>query len=375
MARNGLARLKLLARSTAGTLIVCTAIALILALLVPAVGGLRIAWVNSICIGMTANLLIHGGWHWFWGGREPSAVGLILLCVASVLLAIWLGAHAAAVVLGQPADWLGDNAGGVRVAALLATVGGTASVAGVIWIRQYTAALRLRTQLAQARADAAARLADEAQLRMLRAQLEPHMLFNTLATLRALIQLDPDRAQAMLDHLVAFMRGTLSASRTDRIALATEFEQLDNYLNLMAIRMAERLSYKLTLPAGLASCPVLPMLLQPLVENAVRHGLEPLARGGHIEVGAHRRDTWLELYVTDTGDGFADTAPTRGLATGPEPATDSGFGLGSVRARLRAAYGEQAGIEICSPYPLEGPGGARVTLRLPLADPVLPLTP
>src|SRR5690606_22863487 len=124
-------------------------------------------------------------------------------------------------------------------------------------------------------ADAASRLADEAQLRMLRAQLEPHMLFNTLATLHVLIGIDAPRAQSMLDQLVKFLRATLSASRSDQIKLGREFDLIESYLRLMAVRMGERLTFQLELPGSLDQAGIPPMLIQPLVENAVRHGLEP----------------------------------------------------------------------------------------------------
>nr|MBF0683621.1 histidine kinase [Pseudomonas sp.] len=361
-----MAGLRSFALATAGTLAVCTLIAAGLAALVPAVGGFHAALVNSVCIGMIAHMLIHGGWRWLWHGGEPPALGMTLLCVASVLVAIWLGAHAAAVILGKPAAWLSSNAGGVRIAALLATIGGTTSVAGVIWLRQYLAALRLRAQLEQARADAAARLADEARLRMLRAQLEPHMLFNTLATLRALIEMDAGRAQVMLDHLVSFLRTTLGASRADEISLDMEFSLLDSYLSLMSIRMGPRLRYRLTLAPELQDCRVPPMLIQPIVENAIRHGLEPMPGGGSIDILAERRDDRIEISVRDTGEGFAPDAMGAYRQATPDRADNAGFGLDAVQARLRSAYGERAQLQVQSPYPPTGQGGACVTLRLPL---------
>lgn len=142
-----MAGVKSVAVPVACTLAVCALIAAALAALVPGVGGFRVALVNSVCIGMTAHLLIRGGWHLFWHGDEPPALGMTVLCVASVLIAIWVGGHAAAALLGESADWLSGDAGGVRIAALLATIGGTASVTGVIWLRQYLAALRLQAQL------------------------------------------------------------------------------------------------------------------------------------------------------------------------------------------------------------------------------------
>jgi len=353
--------------AVACTLAICTLIAAVLAALVPDVGGFGAALVNSVCIGLTAHLLIHSGWRLFWHGDEPPALGMALLCIVSVLVAIWVGGHVAAVLLDDSADWLSGDAGGVRIASLLATIGGTASMTGVMWLRQYLAALRLQAQLEQARADAASRLVDEARLRMLRAQLEPHMLFNTLATLRALIEVDPGRAQDMLDHLVAFLRTTLNASRADEINLETEFSLLDNYLSLMSIRMGPRLNYRLDLAAGLGPCLVPPMLIQPIVENAVRHGLEPRRAGGSIEVRAREEDGQLCIGICDTGEGFAPGVINQANAAAREhdPAA-TGFGLDAVRARLRSAYGDLASLEIRSPSSPAGDGGACVTLRLPL---------
>lgn len=361
-----MAGVRSLAVAVACTLGVCILIAAVLAALVPGVGGFGAALVNSVCIGLTAHLLIQGGWHLFWHGDEPPALGMTLLCVGSVLVAIWVGGHTAAMLLGDSADWLSGDTGGVRIAALLATIGGTASMTGVIWLRQYLAALRLQAQLEQARADAASRLVDEARLRMLRAQLEPHMLFNTLATLRALIEIDPSRAQNMLDHLVAFLRTTLNASRADEITLETEFSLLDSYLSLMSIRMGSRLSYRLDLAAGLGHCLVPPMLIQPIVENAVRHGLEPRREGGSIEVRARQEGGQLCIGICDTGEGFEPGAIDQASATVGEHDPDvTGFGLDAVRARLRSAYGDMASLEIRSPCSPAGDGGTCVTLRLP----------
>ena len=123
-------------------------------------------------------------------------------------------------------------------------------------------------------AEAAQRQAAENQLQLLQSQLEPHMLFNTLANLRVLIGIDPERAQAMLDRLIAFLRATLNASRRPSHPLAAEFTHLDDYLALMAVRMGPRLQVHFDLPEALGPLPVPPLLLQPLVENAIKHGLE-----------------------------------------------------------------------------------------------------
>jgi sensor histidine kinase YesM len=222
-------------------------------------------------------------------------------------------------------------------------------------------ALSTMERLASARAQAAAaeREAAEHQLRLLQSQLEPHMLFNTLANLRVLIALDPPRAQAMLDRLIAFLRSTLAASRAGTHTLADEFARIDDYLGLMAVRMGARLQCTLELPPALAPQPVPALLLQPLVENAIRHGLEPTVEGGRIEVRAARDGNTLRLSVRDSGAGWPSQAASPAAADG---APRDGFGLTQVRERLRTRYAGAAQFAI---GPAPG-GGTLATLMLPL---------
>jgi hypothetical protein len=212
----------------------------------------------------------------------------------------------------------------------------------------------------------AQKLAAEAQLKLLQTQIEPHMLFNTLSTLHTLIEIDPSRAQSMVEQLITYLRGTLAASRAEQITLHHEFEQLRAYLQLMSLRMGPRLSYSLQLPEPLRSITVPPMLLQPLVENAIKHGLEPKVEGGSIEVSASLCEGSLLLVVRDTGLGYQGDAldreelPPGALHQGAPP---PGFGLGNVRERLRVLYGSHAAIEIIS---AQQPG---LTVRLTLPQP------
>jgi signal transduction histidine kinase len=203
---------------------------------------------------------------------------------------------------------------------------------------------------AQARRDAA-----ESQLRLLQSQLEPHMMFNTLANLRALIGIDPARAQAMLDHMIAWLRSTLGASRRDWHPLADEFRHAEDYLALMRIRMGDRLHTDLQLPAALGEVPLPPLLLQPLVENAIRHGLEPLRGPARLSVSAERDGDHLLLRVHDNGVGLSQG----GVSSG------SGFGLVQVRDRLATLYGAQGSLQLQA-HP---GGGTEALVRLPLTPP------
>lgn len=196
------------------------------------------------------------------------------------------------------------------------------------------------------------RQAAEAQLRALQSQLEPHMLFNTLAHLRVLIGLRPADAQTMLDELIAYLRATLQGSRRLRQPLSLEFERVADYLKLMQRRMGARLRVELVLPPELAGAQVPPLLLQPLVENAIQHGLEPHIDGGRLRVSALRDGARLCLLVDDDGAGL-----------GHSPAsTGTGFGTQQVRDRLATQYGSAAGLEL---RPGE-PRGTQARVWLPL---------
>jgi hypothetical protein len=200
----------------------------------------------------------------------------------------------------------------------------------------------------------AQRQAAEHQLKLLESQLEPHMLFNTLANLRVLIGMDPARAQAMLDQLIAFLRATLDGSRASSHPISSEFARLADYLALMQVRMGERLQTNFELPAALADVSVPPMLLQPLVENSIKHGLEPSVAGGRIEISAAREAQELVLSVRDTGVGLSDLE-----------SDSSKFGLVQVRERLATLYGAKATLSLSPANDAEG--GTLATIRVPWA--------
>jgi signal transduction histidine kinase len=276
-------------------------------------------------------------WPMGWRGLAMSVVGSGLGFVIGTLIGD--------AYCGMPtfAVWTSTRQLGESV--LISTV-----VATILCLYFY---MRGSTEYHRARLATVERDASLAKLTALQSQLEPHMLFNTLANLRVLIALDPPRAQAMLDQLIAYLRATLSASRVPAHALAAEFERLNDYLELMQVRMGPRLQASLDLPSELATVPVPPLLLQPLVENSIRHGLEPQVDGGRIEVRATRDGNTLVLLVRDTGIGLH-----------PHPAAEvSGFGLQQVRDRLQALHGSAAQFTLQAAA--DG-SGTLACIRLPL---------
>lgn len=215
---------------------------------------------------------------------------------------------------------------------------------------------RGRIASSELRAQSALRSAAEHRLKLLESQLEPHMLFNTLANLRVLIATNPHHAQGMLDQLVAFLRATLEGSRRASHPLNSEYQRIADYLALMKVRMGARLTTMLDLPDAIADIQVPPLLLQPLVENAIKHGLEPKIEGGCVEVTAQRHGDWLILRVRDTGVGIRTGTPNRG---------GSHFGVEQVRDRLTVLYGTAASLTLTAAA--DDAGGTLATVSLPFS--------
>ncbi|MBA4395711.1 MAG: hypothetical protein C0407_19330, partial [Desulfobacca sp.] len=165
----------------------------------------------------------------------------------------------------------------------------------------------------------------EANLRLLQAQIEPHFLFNTLSNILSLIDTDPPRGKSMLMDLIQYLRTSLSRTRHEFINLDQEMELIRAYLNILKIRMGDRLHFSIELPDSLREYPFPPMLIQPLVENAVKHGLEPNIEGGEIWIKAGETDGLIRIEVSDSGVGFMATS-------------EAGVGLGNVRERLKLLY-------------------------------------
>lgn len=225
-------------------------------------------------------------------------------------------------------------------------------IAGSFFAWQTRADARATAAAAELRAERAERLELEAQLAALRAQLDPHLLFNALNTVAALIPADAAAAERTLLRLAEMYRGLLAASRAEQHALERELDICRAYLDVERARFAERLSVSIEIEAGLdpSQLEVPVLILQPLVENAVTHGLAGRVRGGALSVRARVAGGLLELEVEDDGVGLGGSS-RRG----------TGLALETVRERLRLRFGEVAALEL---GPAPG-GGTRALLRLP----------
>jgi signal transduction histidine kinase len=200
---------------------------------------------------------------------------------------------------------------------------------------------------------ASARMLAEARLRALQAQIEPHFLYNTLANVVSLIGPRPAEAQHMLERFIDYLRASLGASRSDEATLASEAVLIAAYLDVLKVRMGDRLRYRIELPDELRQFRIAPMLLQPVVENAIAHGLEPKVEGGEIVVSAHAENEHVCVRISDTGAGLNESAPRK---------PGGGVGLSNLRERLGSLYGSAAKVELLENQPC----GMTVRLMLPL---------
>jgi sensor histidine kinase YesM len=293
--------------------------------------------VYSHCIGINIWLLIELGQHYLLPVPKQQWRRLYLIVPVSVTLGYVVGLYLAAWLLNYPTDGLWSEQPRLVLGYLLMSLTAGGAVTYYFMSREQLAAANEEMALASAQTEAAQRHAAESRLLLLQSQLEPHMLFNTLANLRALIGSNPTAATAMLDRLNAYLRATLNASRATRHSLQIEFDRLQDYLELIAVRMGPRLHYRLELPPELAHLQVPPLLLQPLVENAIKHGLEPKVEGGSVTVRARHEAGQLTLEVMDTGVGLSG-----------DGATVDGFGMTQVRERLATSYGLGATLKLAA---------------------------
>lgn len=308
---------------------------------------LQVTWLYSNAIGF----LIHatfvvtnwtcGAWIAAWSPRARSAWYAMIAAPCVVL-----GYVGTSWFLRGPRDWRAPGGMDLQTMSVLVLLI-MAMLAGVAIVQARVVqsdASRRREQLARAEAE---RLAADARLRLLQAQIEPHFLFNTLANVTSLIETEPQRAKRMLEDFTDFLRATLTSLREPHTTLRRERELLGAYLRVLKVRMGLRLEFGFAMDDEVLDRPFPAMVLQPLVENAVKHGLDPAVRGGTITVGARVVGGQLEVFVADDGAGRSPDART-------------GTGLGSVAERLRAEYGPAAALR----FDVPPGGGTRVTVTM-----------
>jgi signal transduction histidine kinase len=321
----------------------------------PRMSGFGANLLTSQAIGLTIHGLFHGSGRWLGLNMFALPGALRLGYVMAVVVAgTWIGFSASVLLLtggdlARAAQVLGsarDNLVAIPLFWSLFSLALFAAI-GRLQLRQL-AAERARGDVARAEREAIA-----ARLALLSAQIEPHFLYNTLAHVRALAGADAPAAQRMLDALIAYLRASSRNMARTLVPLADELASVRGYLSVMQQRLGARLTVRWEVPEQALSAPLPPAALQTLVENAIKHGIEPAAAGGAITVRAASDAGGWVIDVLDTGAGFGATRAGR-----PE-----GTGLANLRERLRLSLGEGAAIVLEREADV-----TRARLRLPALD-------
>lgn len=299
----------------------------------------KVNLVVALFIGFIIRGLFSLGFHVLGLQRIRSLVGFRRLAyfVGLPLLGVAVGWPLGAAVAGYEAiSWrLLENPNALAASILVA-------IALTIIFYQIFAASARRLQ--------AEKRAAEAQLRLLQGQIEPHFLFNTLANVVALMDHDTPRAKLMLESFTEYLRSTLGSLRHGAATLGAELDLVQHYLELLKTRMEDRLEFNIVCDASMRDAAMPPLLLQPLVENAIHHGLEPKVEGGQVKVAVRREGGELVVEVADNGMGLGAPARRNG----------AGVALTNVRERLQTQWGGAASLSLVATNP-----GTRATLRIP----------
>jgi sensor histidine kinase YesM len=315
---------------------------------------LRTLWINFVianCIGFAIHLLFNAlGASLRSVLRRQSfalrTVSYSIVSVAGVFVGYWVGFTLLS--LADARRWIFSAEGSVSIVLLSLLI--SVFLATTFYARERQAQAEAEFQRERARTETAERHAKVAQLKLLEAQIEPHFLYNTLANVVSLVDSQPAAAKHLIERLIDYLRRAAGAAGASDSTLGTQLGLLQAYLDLIELRMGSRLTYRIDVAPELMALPLPPMLLQPLVENAIKHGLEPKVEGGEVRISARRDADDLVLRVRDNGLGVR---PTR-------RADSTGIGLSNLRERLASAYGERARLTVDDASP-----GTEVVITLP----------
>ena len=322
-------------------LLAFSAAGLLVHLLFPSQRSLPYIVMMANLIGFTAAMVLVSVWFNYRAiaSNKPRVLWRIVLWAMAGILA---GAVLSYATGDKSLDViLGDLPRKLALASLgaMMLVGVPLMIIGAFQNRHYEA-LTLQFQL-EAERERMARELSESQLRLLRAQIEPHFLFNTLGAVQQLAEHRAPEAASLTANLIAFLRASLTEMRSEQANLSAEFKLVEAYLEVMQPRLGARLRYDLSLPETLASVSVPSMILLTLVENAIKHGIEPALRGGDVHVSAVQVGGNVKIRVVDTGAGMS-------------AAPGAGVGLDNVRHRLQLVYGAAASLTLFDNEDSEG---------------------
>lgn len=308
-------------------------------------GGLRINFIFSQSIGLSMCSFILAGHYVVKSPSIPGhAIMLLITMPAGASAGAFIGAQIAGlsfseILRGSPAFFIQM----LMIGILFGTM-----ITYFFFSRERISQTEAELQEEQIKRLTLEKRTLETHLRLLQAQIEPHFLFNTLSNILSLLESDPEKGRAMLEDLTRYLRSSLSRTRDRMTTLGQEMDLTRAYLEIYRVRMGERLGYSIELSDALKEVPFPPMLVQPLVENAIKHGIEPKIEGGEITIRVEDHGENYRLMVSDTGSGLSEEAV-------------AGIGLANVRERLEALFHGKARLILEE----NRPSGLKATLEIP----------
>jgi sensor histidine kinase YesM len=302
--------------------------------------------VSALCVGYTSMVLVT-----VFGNLRQGRFPREAMQVFAIVIGSFLGTVLAGLVKGRDMTMMfTERLAGVTITMSLG-IGFGCVVVGAFILREKHARDAARLSAAEAERERLEKGMLESRLQLMQAQVEPHFLFNTLANVQHLVEIDPPSASRMLESLIRYLRAALPQMRESHSTLGREVDMARSFLEIHGMRMGSRLEFRVDIPEVLRGLAFPPMMLISLVENAVKHGVDPCCEAGQIVIRAEEFDGRLKVSVADTGQGII-------------PKKGTGVGLTNIRERLKTLYGATARLVLEE----NTPRGVIATLDLPVSE-------
>ncbi len=309
-------------------------------------GSFIVNLIFSHCIGFSILICIHSAFYIF---KPARLISQIIIIVISIIISTFSGTVIGSIANGiDPSPFINENSELFMHTVLFGLVFG--SIISFIFIsRENISAKNALIMEEKIKRLDLEKKAIEIELKLLQAQIEPHFLFNTLSIIISLIDTDPEKARTMMEHFACFLRTSFLIARDKTITISQEIGIIINYLNIHGVRMEDRLSYKINIPDSLLDYRIPPLLIQPLVENSIKHGLEPKIGGGEILIQGEIEENVVKITIADSGIGINESI------------IGNGIGLDNIRKRLRMFYNENGRLILEE----NKPSGVRAIIEIP----------
>jgi sensor histidine kinase YesM len=306
-----------------------------------------ISFVMSLSFGISI-VAVMNVLFWLFNPERDKTLPMVLVMMAGIVGGMIIGIQVGSFLLRHLFSLVVnvDRWDNLKTSVLVFAIGGT--ITYFFYSKGKLKMIREAVEKERINRLASEKEALESNLRLLQAQIEPHFLFNTLSNILSLIDTEPSKGKSMLMDLIHYLRTSLSRTLPDTTTLDQEIDAIKAYLNIQKIRLGDRLNFTIDIPETLRQHPFPPMLIQPLVENAIKHGLEPKVTGGEISITITEENGLIRITVADTGAGFSSL-------------NASGVGIANVKERIHLIYGKKGRLLLEE----KRPAGVRAVIEVP----------